>query len=200
MLENVDQLTEDLYKYLLLCLTKIEKECARLILCTTVHQTAQHLSRHVKIFHSKIAVARAESGDAKTGRSSLNVAAVMKQKNSLNKPPISIPETSLKKSTTDEDDLMNVIFGEATNLTTVNFSIACIGPTARLILNDCIERGKVKVSWIYIDALTYSQVISGGKEFGEASSGYLIKCLKDAMQAEEPPHSARGCKLTFFDY
>jgi hypothetical protein len=147
---------------------------------------------------------RPESGGDVTkriGGGGLNVAAVtgQKRRSSTLKPtplpnvekPKPVPVQTGKKS--DEEELMNAIFGEAINLTTVNFSVACIGPTAKLLLTDCIERGNAKANWIYIDALTYSQVIATAKEFGEASSGYLIKCLKEAMQPEES-HSGRMCE------
>lgn len=208
MLENVDQLPEILYNHLLLCLGRLENECARLILCTTVHATAQQLARHLKVFHSR-SLTRPESGgdlNKTIGGGGLNVAAVTGQKRrsstikgrasltpSKQPPPQPIPAQIIKKSQSDEEELMNAIFGEAINLTTVNFSVACVGPTAKLLLTDCIERGNAKASWIYIDALTYSQIITAGINFGEGSSGFLIKSLKEAMQPEEP-HSGRLCK------
>ncbi|KAI6176567.1 hypothetical protein M3Y97_00812100 [Aphelenchoides bicaudatus] len=211
VLENVDQLPESLYNHLCLCLGRLENECARLILCTTLHATAQQLARHLKVFHSRSILRPESAGDATKpiGAAGLNVSAVTGQKRRISTakqpPAVNVVKQQVVSSVvaqanrkSDEEELMSTLFGDSINLTNVNFSVCCVGPTAKLLLTDCIERGNAKASWIYIDALTYSQVISAAKEFGEASSGYLIKCLKEAMQVED--QSPRACKFLIVKY
>ncbi|KAI6241729.1 Dynein heavy chain, cytoplasmic [Aphelenchoides fujianensis] len=192
VLENVDQLPEDIYNHMCLCLDRLEIECARLILSTTVHSAAQRLSHHIKVFNSK-STFRPESGGGGAKGGELNVAAITGQKrraSSTKASPIPVKKltTPPKTQKPAEDALMEAMFGVDAinyNLGNVNFSIACIGPSAKLVLSECIRRGNAKASWIYIDALTYTQVISATTEFGEASSGYLVKCLKEAMIPDE---------------
>ncbi|KAI6187726.1 Dynein heavy chain, cytoplasmic [Aphelenchoides besseyi] len=192
VLENVDQLPNTVYNHMCLCLDRLEVECARLILCTTVHSAAQHLSHHIKVFNSKSARRPESGGGAKVGE--LNVAAITGQKRRSSSIKVQAPAPSKKLSSPPkahkpaEDALMELMFSADAlnyNLANVNFSIACIGSSAKWVLSECIRRVNARANWIYFDALTYNQVISASNEFGETSHGYLLKCLKEAMIPDE---------------
>ncbi|KAI6214684.1 Dynein heavy chain, cytoplasmic [Aphelenchoides besseyi] len=190
VLENVDQLPDLVYNHMCLCLDRLEVECARLILCTTIHSAAQRLSHHIKVFNSKSAQRPESGGGPKVGE--LNVAAITGQKRRSSSIKAQAPAKKLssppKAHKPSEDALMELMFSADAlnyNLSNVNFSIACIGSSAKWVLSECIRRGNAKASWIYIDALTYNQVISASNEFGETSHGYLLKCLKEAMIPDE---------------
>lgn len=163
----------------------------RLVICTTVRTTAQQLSRHSKVFHSKSIVRQKSEGEIKLAKKASGPVADKKRDSGVAKAQTSAIKEQQRVIQTDhnsnEEELMAAIFGDSSNLASVNASVACIGRIAKSLLRKCVAKLNSKAIWIYIDALTYSQIISSVKDFGEPNVGYLIKCLKEAAQEDEVP-------------
>lgn len=171
-----------------LSLDGIEKECPRLVLCTTQSSVAQRLARHIKIFDAKGALrpgtaARARKPsemssltagvDAQRRRSTIRGGGAAARKSSS--PP--------KMPVVNDDQLMELIFTVepmTDDIGTSCFALACIGAAARSALIRCVERSNAVATWVHIDALTHTQVIRHATEVGEPCSGFLIKCLEAA--------------------
>ncbi|CAD5220685.1 unnamed protein product [Bursaphelenchus xylophilus] len=189
VLENLDQLTEAQLNYLLLTIDRIEKDCARLILCSTNTSFAHRLSNHVKLFLHHQANENKSSMDKLAPKST-----PVKRRRSSVAPPTAAgqrppQQKEVEKSTKNPEDIVNdALFGaEAINFTmsNVNFALACAGSSAKDALIATMSKTNSRATWIYFDALEHNQLVSSEEDFGEDNLGYLIKSLRSIMPVVE---------------
>ncbi|CAD5214708.1 unnamed protein product [Bursaphelenchus okinawaensis] len=199
VLENIDQLSDPQLNYLLLAIDRIERDCARLILCSTNTQFATKLSNHVKLFLYQ------QTHDNKNGADKLAVknTPVKRRRSSVAPPQVQQQSQQQnpkaehdKPSSKNPEEIMHeALFGaESINFTmsNVNFALTCSGATAKDALIDCINRVNARATWIYFDALEHDQLISEEDEFGADNLGYLIQSLRSIMSANEDKIDAGG--------
>ncbi|KAI1717124.1 microtubule-binding stalk of dynein motor domain-containing protein [Ditylenchus destructor] len=200
ILENLDQLVESERNALLERLESVNRECIRLVFCTTMVDLVKSISKNPAVFLTDplpktanivpppeervvLNVNIAETTIAESTSSSRRVSRVSSVSGRR-------PSTAKNKSMADAL-LETMIGGEIAGLNSIpGFCVACVGPSARETLAEALECG-ASVTWIYFDAFTNRQLMSHNEEFGKISNGFLLNNLKETMKRDEGSSRSR---------